>query len=129
MAPIEVPFMPMQPVVYFEIPSDNPEGIVNFYQTVFGWEFSKWKGIEGFDYWAIKTTEEGAGIGGGLMRRQQPGQPMVNTILVPDLDEWCAKVADAGGEVVVQKMEIPGVGFICYIKDVEGNIFGMWQKV
>lgn len=120
----------MQPVIYFEIPADSPEKIIEFYSQAFGWRFDTFSAVEGMDYWVINTCEQGGpGINGGLMRRMQPGQPMVNTIQVPNLEEFCAKVTAAGGEVVVPRMDIPQVGAICYFKDVEGNILGMWEPV
>jgi len=30
-------------VVHFEIPSDNPEKAIAFFQTAFGWNFQKWE--------------------------------------------------------------------------------------
>jgi len=32
-----------------------------------------------------------------------------------------------GAQVVLPKMPIPGVGWLVYCKDTEGNIFGMMQ--
>ena len=32
-----------------------------------------------------------------------------------------------GGTVALAKMPIPGVGWLAYCKDTEGNIFGMMQ--
>lgn len=118
----------MQPVAYFEIPCDDPEKVGAFFRNVFDWQINPWSAIPGFDYWVVQTTEEGGqGINGGLMRRNDLGQPMVNTIMVPDLDDYVGRVEGAGGAIVVPKMEIPGVGWICYFKDPEANIFGMWQ--
>jgi predicted enzyme related to lactoylglutathione lyase len=33
----------------------------------------------------------------------------------------------SGGQVVVEKNAIPGVGYLAYCKDVEGTIFGVHQ--
>jgi predicted enzyme related to lactoylglutathione lyase len=38
-----------------------------------------------------------------------------------------AKVIAAGGEVVVPRMTIPGIGHQAYCKDPEGNLFGIHQ--
>jgi uncharacterized protein len=120
----------MQPLVYFEIPADSPEKIIEFYTSAFGWRFDAWSGVEGMDYWVINTCEQGnPGINGGLLRREHEGQPMVNTIQVPNLDEYIGKVESAGGTIVVPRMDIPQVGSICYFKDVEGNILGMWEPL
>ena len=51
----------------------------------------------------------------------------INTIDVPNLDEYIAKVKSNGGDIVVEKMKVPGVGYLVYAKDVEGTVFGMLQ--
>jgi len=38
---------------HFEIPSDNPERAISFYEAVFGWKFQKWEGP--MPYWLITT--------------------------------------------------------------------------
>lgn len=80
-------------------------------------------------YWLIETGEEGTpGINGGLMKRQQPGQSVCNTINVSSVDESTQKVIDAGGTIVVPKMAIPGVGYLVYYLDPENNMFGMMES-
>jgi hypothetical protein len=51
------------------------------------------------------------------------------TIDVDDLDGLLAKVEQGGGGalVVVPKMAVPGIGWLAYVKDPDGNIFGMMQ--
>ena len=41
------------------------------------------------------------------------------------IDESLQAATDAGGTLALPKMEIPGVGWLAYCKDTEGNIFGM----
>ncbi len=99
----------MPRIVHFDIPSDNPERAQKFYQDVFGWEFAKWDGP--MEYWMVKTGENDTpGINGGLARRM-PGQiGMINTIDIPSIDEYIIKIQSNGGQILVPKMEIPGVG-------------------
>jgi len=113
-------------ITHFDIPSDDPERAQKFYQEVFGWKFEKWDGP--MEYWMITTGEKNQpGINGGLARRM-PGQiGMTNTIDVPSLDEYTRKIASKGGQVLIPKMPIPGVGYFATCMDTEGNIFGMIQ--
>jgi hypothetical protein len=112
--------------IHFEIPADDPARAIAFYEAVFGWRFSKWEGP--MSYWLITTGAEGEpGINGGLMPRQHPDQPCVNTIGVADVDASVAVVERSGGQVAVPKMAIPGVGWLAYCKDTEGHIFGIMQ--
>lgn len=49
----------------------------------------------------------------------------MNTIDVPSVDDYVQKIIDAGGEVVAPKMAVPSVGWLAYLKDTEGNVFGI----
>ena len=33
----------------------------------------------------------------------------------------------AGGSIAVPKMAVPGIGWLAYVKDTEGNILGVMQ--
>jgi predicted enzyme related to lactoylglutathione lyase len=115
----------MSRVIHFEIPSDDPEGLAAFYNKVFGWETVKAPGP--MEYWLTKTGEGEPGIDGGFLRRKHPEQPMANTIGVESLDEALAAVTENGGRIALPKMPIPGIGWLAYFLDPEGNIFGMMQ--
>jgi predicted enzyme related to lactoylglutathione lyase len=118
-------------VIHFEIHAEDPERASAFYRAVFGWEIKKWDGP--VDYWLITTGPDAeAGINGALIRRMGSGEPaegaaanaFVNTIEVASVEETEKAVPIAGGEQVVARDEIPGVGQLSYFKDTEGNVFG-----
>ncbi len=113
----------MYRVIHFEISADVPERAIAFYQKIFGWKFTKWAGPK--DYWAVTTGESDTlGINGGLFIRGGPVN-YVNTVQVPDVDEIVRQVEAAGGQVAVPKTAIPGLGYLAYCKDSEGNVFGV----
>ncbi len=112
--------------VHFEIPSDNPERAIAFYNAIFGWTFQKWAGP--MPYWMITTgPNEEPGINGGLLVRRDPAQPSVNTIDVANIDETTTTIEAHGGVCCVPKMPVPTVGWLAYFKDTDGNIFGIMQ--
>jgi uncharacterized protein len=116
----------MPRVVHFEINADQPERAVGFYSQVFGWNAHKWEGPQ--EYWLVTTGENSQpGINGGLLRRRDPSATTVNTIDVPSVDDYLAKITQAGGRVALPKMAIPGVGYLAYCIDTEGNTFGIMQ--
>ena len=121
----------MPRVVHFEIHTEDPERAARFYRAVFGWDISKWEGPH--DYWLIKTGPDGQpGINGGLLRRHGPidGQAVIAyvcTMDVPSVDDYVGRVTAHGGQLALPKMVIPGVGWLAYAKDPEGNVFGMMQ--
>jgi predicted enzyme related to lactoylglutathione lyase len=123
----------MSRVVHFEIHAENPQRAVRFYTAVFGWTIKKWDGP--VDYWLVTTgPADQRGIDGGLVIRRGPapaeGQPVnayVCTIGVASVDGTIAKVKASGGTIALDKMPVPGVGWLAYAKDTEGNIFGVPQ--
>lgn len=116
----------MPRVVHFEIPADDPERTASFYQDVFGWQFEKWRGPE--DYWLINTGSDAEpGINGGMLRKRLPEAGTVNTIDVLSVDDYSARIAEHGGKVIVPKLAVPGVGWLAYCEDPEGNVFGIMQ--
>jgi predicted enzyme related to lactoylglutathione lyase len=121
----------MPRVVHFEIHADEPERAVRFYTQLFGWEITKWAGPQ--DYWLIKTGPDGQpGINGGLLKRHGviDGTAVIAyvcTVDVPSVDEYTRKITAGGGSIALPKMPIPGVGWLAYGKDTEGNIFGIMQ--
>lgn len=117
----------MPRVTHFEIDAEKPDELVKFYEKVFGWKITKWEGP--VDYWLITTGKEGEpGIDGGLSKRTDSVSSTVNTIDVPSIDEYIKKVKDKGGKIIRQKHAIPGVGWIAYFEDPEGNVFGLMQE-
>ena len=78
--------------------------------------------------WLASTKHEGEiGIDGALMKREMAEQNIVNTIEVPSIDAFMAKVKENGGMVMTDKMTIPGVGYTARCRDTEGNIFGILE--
>ena len=122
----------MPRVVHFEIHAGDPDRAVNFYKTLFGWNFQKWEGP--MEYWMVMTgPDDQPGINGGLVRRQGEidGQAVIAYVCTVDVSDVDASLKTAlanGAEVAVPKMPIPGVGWLVYCKDTEGNIFGMLQN-
>jgi predicted enzyme related to lactoylglutathione lyase len=78
-------------------------------------------------YWMITTGPDNQpGINGGLMPRS-PEAAAANTIGVKSLDASIASVEKNGGTIVVPRMPIPGIGWLAYFTDPEGNLFGMME--
>lgn len=116
----------MARVVHFELVADDPERATQFYRNVFGWKIEKWDGPQ--DYWLISTGDPGTpGIDGGIMRRAEWTPPTTNTVDVESVDDAVAGIVANGGTILAPKMPVPGVGYLAYCKDTEGNTFGVMQ--
>ncbi|MDB5367223.1 MAG: glyoxalase/bleomycin resistance protein/dioxygenase [Rhodospirillales bacterium] len=118
-------------VVWFEIHADDPTRAIGFYEKLLGWEFTKYSEAP-IPYWMIKTGDPDArGIDGGLLPRQGGSGDKVIAFVctagVGDLDATVGKATELGGQIVLPRMPIPGIGYLAYIKDTEGNVLGLMQ--
>lgn len=119
--------------VHFEIHAGDPERAEQFYGALFGWKFQKMD-LGPRPYWMVVTGDDDApGINGGMMPRQGEidGEAVIAwvcTVEVENVDTMVAQAQDLGGQQVVPKMAVEGMGWVAYCKDTEGNIFGMWEQ-
>ncbi|MCW3992844.1 MAG: VOC family protein [Candidatus Bathyarchaeota archaeon] len=121
-------------IVHFDIPADDVEKLRRFYTDLFGWKIEKMPGP--MDYWTIETVpvDENMmpirpGVNGGMMKREAPEQKLVIYISVESVDEYGEKIEALGGEVVVPKQEVPGIGWWALALDPEGNTFAIFEGV
>lgn len=115
----------MARVIHFEIPTENPEAAIAFYEKAFGWEIKKWEGP--MDYWLVCTGgHDQPGIDGAIMRKTDI-YGVRNTIGVDDIAEALRKVEEAGGKVILPSSPIEGVGDWALCEDPDGNFFGLMQ--
>jgi predicted enzyme related to lactoylglutathione lyase len=121
---------PMDPVIHFEMPASDTERVRRFYETAFGWHTTR-LGPEMGDFVSAFTieTDEGSrmplrrgAINGGFYPRTEPDQHTTITILVDDIREAMTRVEAAGGEVLGEPFELPGVGLFVSFRDTEGNV-------
>ena len=113
-------------VAHFELPVDDPERAIEFYASAFGWNTQKWDGP--MDYWLVMTgAESEPGIDGALTKRGEGVSTVVNTIGVDDADAAMERIQAAGGKLITPKITVPGVGYMAYCLDTEGNQFGIMQ--
>ncbi len=120
----------MNPVVHFEMPADDRKRMADFYSGVFGWKMQM-LGEEMGNYVIANTGENDENgrpkmpgtINGGFFPRKAdwPAQHPSVVIAVDDLQEAIIKISSAGGEVLGEPMEIPGIGFYVSFFDTEGN--------
>ncbi len=127
----------MNPVVHFEMPYDNRQRMAAFYQSAFGWQ-TQMLGEEMGHYVVAHTTETVDGmvstpgtINGGFYERKPewPAQHPSVVIAVDDIQAAMRQVAAAGGDVLGEPMEIPGIGQYVSFMDTEGNRVSMLQPL
>jgi predicted enzyme related to lactoylglutathione lyase len=127
----------MNSVVHFEMPYDNRDRVAKFYESAFGWQMQKMGKEMGNYVLAITTETDAAGpkkpgaINGGFFEKK-PDWPMQYpsvVIAVDDIKRAIEQVGSAGGNVLGEPMDIPGVGRYVSFTDSEGNRVGMLQPI
>lgn len=112
-------------LTHFAIYIDDLERASNFYTHVFNW------GVRSFgapDFLQITSgnNSDGPPIGALQHRKYSPVEEKVIgfecSISVENVDAVAEKIQAAGGEIVLPKTEIPGVGFVIKFRDTEGNL-------
>jgi predicted enzyme related to lactoylglutathione lyase len=126
----------MDPVVHFEMPAEDRKRMANFYTSVFGWK-TELLGEDMGNYVLATTTETDekgfpkrpGAINGGFFQKtdDKPSQYPSVVIAVGDVRGQMKNVESAGGKVLGEPWDIPGVGLYVSFLDTEGNRVGMLQ--
>ena len=117
----------MSTIVHFDVPADNVERAKKFYSTLLGWKFESFPEMQ---YNLITTTnlEGNFGVGGGMGKRMDPSQRIVNYFGVKSIDTAIKQVKSLGGTLLTDKMAVPKMGYLANCIDTEGNTFGLWEE-
>ncbi|MEP7174769.1 MAG: VOC family protein [Aestuariivirga sp.] len=127
----------MNPVVHFEMPAKNRQRMADFYSKTFGWK-TQMLGKDMGNYVIATTTESDekgpkmpGAINGGFFTKtdDMPAQYPSVVVAVDDINDSMKKVMKAGGKVLGEPMEIPGIGQYVSFFDTEGNRVSMLQPV
>jgi uncharacterized protein len=115
-------------ITHFELPSTDLAASRKFYENVFGWKITQWEGP--MEYWMVETGAPNTpGINGGLGGAANELKGTVNTVEVENIDETLRQVLANGGQVIMPKDEIPGVGFLAYVREPGGAFVGIIQTL
>ena len=126
----------MNPVVHFEMPYQDRERMAKFYTDAFGWT-AQIMGAEYGNYVVVHTTETddnnmvktpGAINGGFFEKSSDNAYPSV-VLNVDDIRAAMQKVEEAGGKVLGEPVEIPGIGTYVSFTDTEGNRVSLMQPM
>ena len=92
-----------------ELSTPDPEAAQEFLSAVFGWTFSNMPTEGG--YYAVGAVHD-HGVGG--VRAPQPGEDATPTwrtyVAVESADELVRRVEEAGGSLLMEPLDVPGVG-------------------
>lgn len=115
-------------VVHFEIPANDVAKLSKFYSDVFGWKFEKTQ-VADMDYWNVSTGARGKSVPGGMYKRTGATDVPRNYIGVDNIDKHIEAFKKAGGREVVEKAEIPTIGWSYIGADPEGNLIAIFAPM
>lgn len=128
----------MNPVVHFEMPAEDRKRMADFYSNVFGWQAQMF-GEEMGNYVVVTTSESGedgrpkmpGAINGGFYPKNaaDAAQHPSVVIAVDNIKESIMEVTKAGGKVIGEPADIPGVGAWVSFYDTEGNRVSLLQPL
>jgi hypothetical protein len=117
-------------VTWFEIPVTDLVRAQKFYESLLGIAMKR------ADMGQVKQLlfpriNDGAGIPGSLVMGAGYKPSLTGAIIfftVDNIEASLKKVTEAGGKIVMPKLDIGKLGSIAHFEDSEGNRMGLWAK-
>ena len=111
------------PVVHFEIQSQQPGRLTDFYSDLFGWTIHPPNGDD--EYRFITTGPERGDVNGGIMPADAPHETVTFYVSVEDIGAMLENVEELGGSVIMAETPIGSEMSIGFIADPQGNRIGL----
>jgi uncharacterized protein len=109
-------------IVHIEIPADDTAKSLEFWGSLFGWQFQEYPGGPSEYHMAQLSDQSGVAI-----TNMEPEKRGTRSYFdVDDINVGAARVKELGGEAD-QPMPVPSMGWFSTCKDPHGNEFGLWQ--
>jgi len=116
--------MPSGAIEWIEFPAPHPAVLAAFYEAVFGWE------IKEYHEPPFLFTDSAGRVRGGFTTNLNPMAEygIMVSITVDDIDATVADAQRYGGEVVLERVDLPdGAGSFASIRDPAGNRVSLYQ--
>ena len=123
---MSVPPTSLDSLAFTELSSRDLGATRKFLEKTFGWKFQSVRMPMG-EYLSYEVP--GGGRGG--IRPVGPGEEVgsVAYVRVADLDAAMMKVKRAGGEIVLARVDVPGMGSFFWFRPPGGPILACWQDL
>lgn len=111
------------PVVQWQIVTQNADRIADFYSRLFDWKINSSNAL---GYRAFESGN-GRGIPGGVWPRGEEGHNLVQLFVeVDDIDAYLAKAETLGGRTLVPKQDLPDGDALALLIDPAGLSVGLY---
>ncbi len=118
------------PVVYFEIPVTDMNRAMQFYKSVFSFDFEQTL-IDHNEMALFPFSDESKGISGALAKGEIY-KPTHNGVVIyfrtDSIDKTLSLVTANGGKVLYPKTSNGDLGFVAEFEDSEGNRIALHQS-
>ena len=114
----------MYQLTQIQIPSNMPINAMAFYNQVFGWTFQL---IGQTTFLSVTDQEEASPFQVVHLEDEGDGDPTIGSIEVKDVDSIVEKIQSEGGEIVIPKTAVPGIGWLAYFRGPDQHIFSLMQ--
>ena len=113
-------------VVHFELSSHNIDAMKKFYGDALDWTFTDYPDM---NYTVFATGEGGVGGGFSPVNDQNPAGTVLLYLHTDNLENSRGKIRAAGGSIVMESLEITGVGTMAIFIDPSGNTLALLEPV
>lgn len=111
---------------WVELTTRDPDGARAFYGDVLGWDFDIGPPETGHYTNCRVRGRNVAGLSGMPADGESP-TAWLTYIATGDADASAARIADAGGTVMMEPMDVMSFGRMAIAGDPTGAVFGLWQ--
>jgi uncharacterized protein len=111
-------------MAFSELSSTDPAATRKFLERVFSWRFQSVQFPMG-EYLSFRTPGSGQGGIRATQEKETPGS--LNYVRVLDLDAARTKIERAGGEIVMPRVDVPGMGSFFWFRVPGGPVLAAWQ--
>ncbi len=115
-------------IMWFESTSADIPASAKFYGDLFGWPFVTDE-VMNYTMTDTKPGEMGMGLSPVDEERGSPPGSVLVYVDVSDIDATIAKAKKLGGQIFMDKTEIPTVGWMAIFGDPGGNRIGVMQRM
>lgn len=115
------------PFVHVELQTGDTAKAKEFYGSLLDWKLEDMEMGPEATYTMVNVGEDG--VGGGMMAKMCDEAPSawMPYVGVADVDASTAKAKSLGANVIVEKQEVPNMGWFSIIADPTGAVIGLWQ--
>jgi predicted enzyme related to lactoylglutathione lyase len=111
--------------VHVELHTTDIDTAKKFYSRLFDWQLEDVP-MPGGNYTVIKPAK---GTGGGMMQQRVPDAPSswLAYVEVNDITAATQKAKSLGAKIVMDVMELPGIGWMSIFIDPTGATLALWK--